>query len=299
MYMAYTNNPNLPRVRMEAVRLVQNGWSTVKVAKHMGYSQSAIVKWVKRSRSIPSSSHLIPTLSSRPQHHPNELSDEITYRILRLRKERGQCAEILHHRLNKEGLITSLSSVKRTLKRFNKSKYSKWKKWHTYEERPMIEKPGILLEIDTIHDGDLRERFLMYTMIDVCSRWAFADPMIGMNTWKSLRFIDRSRTISPFLFKTIQSDHGPEFSLWLTKRISERGMDHRHSRIRKPNDNAHIERFNRTIQEECIYRIPRKIIVWKKEIPEYLRYYNTERPHMGLGMKTPEDTIKLFQAIEL
>lgn len=284
---------------MEAVRLVQNGWSTVKVAKHLGYSQSAIVKWVKRSKSIPYSSHLIPTISSRPHHHPNELSDEITYRILKLRKERNQCAEILHYRLKKEGLITSLSSVKRTLKRFNRSKYSKWKKWHTYEERPRPEKPGILLEIDTVHDGDPRERFLMYTMIDVCSRWAFAAPMIGMSTWKSLRFIDQSKIISPFPFKTIQSDNGAEFSLWLTKRISERGMDHRHSRVRKPNDNAHIERFNRTIQEECIYRIPRKILVWKKEIPEYLRYYNTERPHMGLGMKTPEDTVKLFQAIEL
>jgi len=32
--------------------------------------------------------------------------------------------------------------------------------------------------------------------------------------------------------------------------------------------------------------------VYQKEIPEYLRYYNTERPHMGLGMKTPTDIIK-------
>jgi len=69
-------------------------------------------------------------------------------------------------------------------------------------------------------------------------------------------------------------------------------LSHRHSRIRTPNDNAHIERFNRTIQDECINRIPKDFKLWQKEIPEYLRYYNTERPHMGLGMKTPEEIIK-------
>gem|GEM_PF-5339638 len=30
MYMAYSQNPHLPHVRMEAVRLVRSGWSTVK-----------------------------------------------------------------------------------------------------------------------------------------------------------------------------------------------------------------------------------------------------------------------------
>jgi len=34
--------------------------------------------------------------------------------------------------------------------------------------------------------------------------------------------------------------------------------------------------------------------VWRKELPEYLRYYNAERPHMGLGMKTP---LEVFKAI--
>lgn len=26
---------------------------------------------------------------------------------------------------------------------------------------------------------------------------------------------------------------------------------------------------------------------WKKEIPKFVHYYNTERPHMALNMKTP------------
>ena len=49
MYMAYNNNPQMPRVRAEAVRLVRVGWSTRKVARHLGFTQSAIVKWMARA----------------------------------------------------------------------------------------------------------------------------------------------------------------------------------------------------------------------------------------------------------
>ena len=38
MYMPYTNNPNLPRVRMEAVELVQQGKSVRETARHFGFA---------------------------------------------------------------------------------------------------------------------------------------------------------------------------------------------------------------------------------------------------------------------
>lgn len=292
MYMAYTTNPHLPRVRMEAVKLVRSGWSTRAAARHLGFSQAAIVQWAKRAPE--DGRRVIPTLSSRPLHHPNELPDAIVFRILKLRRERNQCAEILQYRLQQEGVIVSLSSVKRTLCRHQMSRFSRWKKWHQYPLRPRAETPGILVEIDTVHDGDPRERLGLYTLIDVCSRMAYATPTVGMNTWKSLHFVEDAQRVFSFPFQVIQSDHGSEFSQWFTKRLVERGMAHRHSRIRTPNDNAHLERFNRTIQEECISKLPRKILVWKKEIPEYLHYYNKERPHMGLGMKTPFEVITSY-----
>lgn len=106
-----------------------------------------------------------------------------------------------------------------------------------------------------------------------------------------LRASVRGYVLEPLDFQTIQSDHGAEFSKGFTKQLLTEGLSHRHSRIRTPNDNAHLERFNRTIQDECLKRIPRNFKLWKKEIPEYLCYYNTKRPHMGLDMKTPEEKI--------
>jgi transposase InsO family protein len=65
------------------------------------------------------------------------------------------------------------------------------------------------------------------------------------------------------------------------------GIGHRHSRVRQANDNAHIERFNRTIQEECIDRVPQDFRSYQKAVKIYLAYYNGERSHMGIDFMTP------------
>lgn len=292
--MAYEINLRLPRLRMEAVRMVHAGYGVREVARHFGYTPGAVSKWIRKARVLSSNSRIIPTASSRPHHHPRELEEDIVSRILQIRSERNQCAEIIHHRLGREGVMVSLSSIKRVLRRSGISRFSQWKKWHQYPQRPVPERPGILVQIDTIVDGPHTDRLYVYALLDVCSRWTNAIPSLRTNTHKSLLFVEEARKSAPFQFHTLQSDHGAEFSRWFTKRIIERGMAHRHSRVRMPSDNGHLERFNRTIQEECLSRISRNYQSWQKEIPEYLRYYNHERPHMGLQMKTPFDIIKVF-----
>jgi transposase InsO family protein len=295
MYMAYTTNPNLPRVRMQAVELVRAGWSVREVARHLGYSHNAILKWLDRQPEYGWHGRLeIPTRSSRPRHHPKELSQDIINRLLDIRTERNQCAEIIHWRLTQEGIFISISSVKRTLKRLGISKYSKWKKWHQYPPRPMPESPGTLVEVDAVHEGPTDNRVSAYALIDVNSRWAYAEPSLRINTWNTINFVKRARKEAPFAFQTIQTDHGSEFSKQLTRVIGYAGINHRHSRVRTPTDNGHVERFIRTLQDECLHRIPRDFKIWQKEIPEFIRYYNTERPHMGLNFKTPLEVVTSY-----
>ncbi len=212
----------------------------------------------------------------------------------RARYRRG--AVVLHYYLIRDGYSLSLSSVKRTLKRNELTKYSKWKKWHTYPPRPAPDAPGDLVEVDTIHDGPPERRLYIYTCLDVCSRWAHAVPVSKISNYASLAFVKAAAEAAPFSFKTLQSDHGGEFAKWFSKQLGSAGLNHRHSRVRTPNDQAHLERFNRTIQEECLLRLPRKLEVWQKEIPAYLYHYNHERPHMGINMQTPQERL---QAIEL
>ena len=293
MYMPYTTNPNLPKVRRDAVRLVcYRDWPIRKVARHIGVEPSTVSRWVKLD---PTGGwREIPTLSSRPLHHPKELSQEIISRVLTIRGERNQCAEIIHYRLEKEGLAVSLSSVKRILRRNGLTRFSKWKKWHQYPPRPLPQRPGILVEIDTMFEGYPDDRLSAYALIDLHSRWAHAEAEEKVNSLVSVRFIMAAQKKAPFKFQTLQSDHGSEFSKWFNKVIRQHGFDHRHSRVRRPTDNGHIERFIRTLQEECLNRIPKNLLSWKRSIPEYLHYYNTERPHMALNYQTPNEVVRSY-----
>jgi len=292
MSMSYSKNPNLPKVRAEAVKMVRSGKSTREVARHFGYTHSAVVKWCQKVPPHTYQYQVISTESSRPKHHPQELANDAVQRILQLRAETKRGAEFIHYLLQRDGVAVSLSSVKRTLSRHGLTKYSKWKKWHQSEPRPLPVLPGLLTELDTVHDGPPGQQLYLYTMLDVCSRWAHAAPAVRITTGDSVRFITAAIPTLPFRLQTIQTDHGAEFSTWFTKKLTEQQITHRYSRVRKPNDNAHLERFNRTIQEECILRIPRKLEVWRRELPDYLRYYNTERPHMGLSWLTPAEKLR-------
>jgi len=289
--MAYTTNPHMPRIRMDAVRLVRSGWSMRKVARHTGFAPGTISKWSKKAPDH--ASKVIPTLSSRPLSHPKALPQEIVEKIVAVRLRSRRCAEVVHYQLNEElGVPVSLSSVKRTLKRTKLIRERKWKKIHEYLPRPEATNPGDLVELDTVHLLNAEgRRFYVYTLIDVCSRWAYAKVVDRISAKRSVRFLEAARSRAPFQFKLIQSDHGPEFSQWFTKHA---GITHRHSRVRRPNDNAHLERFNRTLQEECLLRVRLKPKLCQLALNEYLPYYNTKRPHLALGMLSP---LKCFQAI--
>ena len=89
----------------------------------------------------------------------------------------------------------------------------------------------------------------------------------------------------------LQSDHGSEFSTSFSERAR---IKHRHSRVRRPNDNAHLERFNRTIQEECLDALPKDTRIINRNLPKYLRYYNEKRHHFGLNLQTPLKVITSY-----
>jgi transposase InsO family protein len=294
--MPYTTNPHQPKLRMHAVYLVkQKGWSARKVCRYLGVGSGTVTKWLRRDYGY--GFRPIPTRSSRPHHHPQVLKPNIVDAIIHIRLKRRRCAEVVHQELRNEGIHVSLSSVKRTLERQHLlRKRSPWKRYHAPETRPLAEKPGDLVEIDTIHVVPrLGERFYVYTLLDVKSRWAWAKTSSRINTHRTLQFVRDAQKKAPFRFRTLQSDHGSEFSTWFTEHVRIRGYAHRHSRVRRPNDNGHLERFNRTIQDECLRKLPERPEVFQKAVRKYLPYYNAERLHLGLNLKTP---LQCVQAID-
>ena len=288
--MAYTTNPNLPKVRAKAVMMVRNGQSIRQVAKYFGFNPSTVCRWVKRAPK--GSFYELSTRVSRPINHPNETDWRIKKKIVGLRlKTKGRCSEVIHRMLLNDGVEVSLNTVKRTLRKHGLIKpRSPWKKYHLSGGRPEAVNPGDLVQVDTIHlPINPKERIYVYTLIDVNSRWAYAYATKRISGGETLKFVRQARRKVSFDFHCVQSDHGPEFSRYFTHMVKTR---HRHIRVRKPNDNAHIERFNRTIQNELLDRLPRDVKVINGHLKEYLRYYNQERLHLGINLQTPSQILQ-------
>ena len=101
--------------------------------------------------------------------------------------------------------------------------------------------------------------------------------------------------LADFKFKTVQADNGPEFGKHFAEKLQAKGIVIRHTRLRRPNDNAHIERFNRTIQEECTgsyYLESESLDALNMRISNYLDYYNNNRIHLGLRFMTPSQMLQ-------
>lgn len=290
-HMAYSKNPELPKVRQEAVRLVYQGWSVRKVARHFGYTHSAVVKWCKKD---PTGRYQIETKSSRPHRSPRALPESIVSAIIQKRIGRRRCGQIIHRELLRDGMSVSLPSVQRTLSRLGfLKKRSPWKRTHDYTERPEVTHPGALLEADTVHimlpDGS---RLYVYTLIDLYSRWAYAEVAKNISAATSAVFVGRAKESAPFRFHMVQTDNGGEFQKMFRFRIYKLGLTHRYSRVRQSNDQAHVERFNRTIQEECFDRTAQTMRHFRVALRAWLPYYNTERMHMGINFQTPAEILK-------
>ncbi len=287
--MPYTTNKHMPRIRREAAQLVHKGWSTRKVARHFGFSQSVIVKWVAKAKQI--GYHPIPTRSSRPKHHPRQLTEEVIKKIVSVRLKTKRTSEVVHQHLRNEGIKVSLNSVRRTIDRAGlMKKRSPWKRYHPPVDRPYPLKAGDLMEIDTIHtmQGQKKRRYT-FVIIDVYSRWIYAKAYQKMNAATTLKFVNEAQRKASFNFNMIQSDHGPEFGKWF---VSQLKKNHRYTRIGKPNDNAHIERVNRTLQEECLDTQDPTPHAFNGALKKYMTYYNSERLHLGISLRTP---IQLIQ----
>lgn len=87
----------------------------------------------------------------------------------------------------------------------------------------------------------------------------------------------------------LRCDNGPEMSSrefldW----AYNKGIEVEYIQPGKPIQNAYVESFNSRLREECLNEHAfRDLDHAKKKIEAWRRYYNEERPHSALDMKTP------------
>jgi transposase InsO family protein len=98
----------------------------------------------------------------------------------------------------------------------------------------------------------------------------------------SPRVLRNLAEVFPYPFQSILTDNGSEFMKHFGEELRRLHKNHWHSYPRTPKMNAHVERFNRTIQEEFIDYHEELLITPNEFDPPLipgLIWYNAERPH--------------------
>lgn len=316
--MSYSSNPLLPKARADAVRLVVVGKLPVAVAaRKSGVHRTTVWRWKRQwdtlnknvqftndnrpSRPVGSTFRLaactwrIPTKSSRPHGCTRAVSAAVVDRIRYYRRRYGRCAVIVHAYCLREGTTVSLATVRRVLVRLGLVAKRKWRRgWRPAVARPVADKPGDLVQTDTVHLYDPRSkgRTYLYTLVDVYSRWSYSEHHTVLSQALAAAVVQRGEAYAGFHFAMVQADNGPEYGRHFEELLRADGTVVRHSRVRRPNDNAFVERFNRTIQEECTGSTSPIGLDLQGKVLAYLAYYNDERLHLGIQCRTPREMLQ-------
>lgn len=157
--------------------------------------------------------------------------------------------------------------------------------------------PGHCVALDTIELRAQSERRYVITCIDLHSHFAWAWATRSHASLATTQFLNLIQAVFPFPIEAVLTDNGSEFQRHFATELAHRLFTHWHTFPKTPKMNAHCERFNRTLQEECIdYHYDQLFLDdptdFNLELLRYLSWYNLERPHFSLpepipGRKTP------------
>ena len=166
---------------------------------------------------------------------------------------------------------------------------------HRYEKS----RPGELLHLDMKYLPVLENRpEFEYAGIDDFSREGAAVIARERSTIAATRFLEQVLAQLPYRVEAVMTDNDMMFtrryafhSNRLTRfeqALKSAGIEHRLIRPRSPESNAKVERFIKTIDDEC-FRItqPRSSRARVGALRLFLEYYNYARPQQSLGGISP------------
>jgi len=159
---------------------------------------------------------------------------------------------------------------------------------------------GDLVAVDTFFVGHLKGvgKIYLQSAIDCFSRYAWGRlynskmPVTAVHTLNEsvLPTFDEHRAN----IKTVLSDNGREFcgrpeSHPYELFLQMEGIEHRTTRVRRPQSNGFVERLHRTLLDEHFRIMGRtkwyeSIDQMQADLDQYLHHYNHERPHQGRNM---------------
>src|SRR3989344_3864281 len=144
------------------------------------------------------------------------------------------------------------------------------------------EHPGHVVALDTVERFVHGLRRYVITCEDINSRFCFAWGTVSHASKAAEEFFGMWQQVFPYATTFVLTDNGSEFKKLFAERLLQLQITHYHTYPKTPKMNAHIERFNRTIQDEFIdyhdallLDLPR----FNEKLMDWLLFYNTKRVH--------------------
>jgi len=287
-------------------RITIHGWSVVEAASAAGLSRRSAFKWLRRYRQQGAAG--LQDRSSRPRRMPRATPLEWRQLILELRQTRMTGARIAAQ------LQRPRSTVALVLKRAGQARLRSPQPAEP-ARRYQRERPGELVHLDVKKlgriagvighriTGDPSRKCrgagweYVHVAIDDASRLAYVEVLREETGPTSVGFLYRTFAWFGRLgvhVERIMTDNG---SAYVSRRFAAScaALQLRHLRTRpyRPCTNGKAERFIQTLLREWAYAMPyRNSSLRIRALRPWLRYYNRERPHGGLGGRPPLSRLK-------
>ena len=210
--------------------------------------------------------------------------------ILDLRKRFGYGACRIEHLLKKKGFSISHRQIEKLLIRNDlvepNIKKQKSRKWVRFE----LPLPNDMWHTDWTYDPFSQKQFSVY--IDDRTRLITSYGIFKRATSENSIALLKAGIAEYGKPKAVMTDHGSQYyankadpnnqNTQFRITLNALGIKHYVTRVNRPQTNGKVERFFLTYKTEYATGT-------FKNINDYIKHYNQERPHMSLNYKTPQE----------
>lgn len=291
--------------RLLIVERYESGWRQGLIAESLGISRRTVCKWLKRWRSAGVCG--LKDRTSKPHSSPRKLPASCEQTIVHLRKSSRMIARNIAIALQIPPSTVSLVLKRHSIGRLQD--IDPKQKAIRYER----DAPGDLIHIDIKKVGiiaGIGHRFTagkrnnrterkqgtgweyIHAAVDDYSRMAYAEILPDESAKTSCAFLIRAARFfkeKGIKIWRVMTDNGPGYISKRYRRMLQK-LSIRHIRTKPytPQTNGKVERFNRTMKDEWLYKRPYLSSLERKNalIP-FLDFYNNYRQHAGIKYLTP------------
>lgn len=321
--------------RLSVLELAKVLGNVSKACKQRGVSRTQFYEYKRRFQT-----HGIEGLADLPpvhHYHPATTPPEIEQRILEMSLEEPSWGcNRLSDTLKLEGIQISAITIQKILNRNEMgSRYDRWLKLEAKVHEHAIElnssqvaflekhnpafkerhiesdAPGELLCQDTFFVGHIKGvgKVYLHTVVDAYNSLAFG--FLHPSKQPEAAAAVLHNDVLPFYHarsltvKAVLTDNGREFcgkdSHPYELYLELNDIEHRRTKVRHPQTNGFVERFQRTVLDEFFRKAFRtkfyeSVEALQGDLDKWLVYYNTERPHQGYRNqgKRPVDRLEEY-----